>query len=234
MRRRLKWVVAGVVGLAVLIPLGTFVFVHVVEGSTPARLSLSSIPATTGASATDPVTGTAAGDLTGAWRPTSASQVGYRVKEILFGQSHVAVGRTNKVSGTLAISGDTVTGVDLSVDMASVASDQDRRDNQFRGRIMDVATYPTAMFKLAAPIRVPSTAGSTTVALKATGTLTLHGTTKRVTIDLEARRNGATIEVNGLVPITFADWGIPNPSFGPISTDDHGELELLVVFARAV
>ena len=69
--------------------------------------------------------------------------------------------------------------------------------------------------------------------MKATGTLTLHGTTKPVTIDLEARRNGTTIEVNGLVPITFADWAIPNPSFGPISMDDHGELELLVVFARA-
>src|SRR5438477_119581 len=102
MRTRLRWVLAGVVGLALLIPLGTYVFIHFVEGSTPARLSLSSTPSTTGASTS------ATGDVKGTWRPTSASQVGYRVKEILFGQSHVAVGRTNRVSGTLAIDGDTV------------------------------------------------------------------------------------------------------------------------------
>jgi len=232
MRKRLRWVLGGVVALALLIPLGTFVFIHFVEGSTPARLSLSSAPATTDPSSRA-TTGTATGDVAGTWRPTSASQVGYRIKEILFGQSHVAVGRTNRVSGSLVIAGDTVTGVDLGVDMASVASDQDRRDNQFRGRIMDVATYPTATFKLTSPIRLPSGAGSATVTVKAGGALPLHGTTKQVTVELKARRNGDTIEVNGLVPITFADWGIPNPSFGPISTDDHGELELLVVFARA-
>ena len=225
MRNRVKWGVGVVVGLALLIPLGTFVFIHFVEGTTPARLSLSSTRATSSSAA--------AGDLTGTWRPTRASQVGYRVKEILFGQSHVAVGRTSQVSGTLVIDGDTVNGVDLRVDMASVASDQDRRDNQFRGRIMDVATYPTATFKLAAPIHLPSTSDSAAITVRATGALTLHGTTKHVTVDLKARRNGATIEVNGLIPITFVDWGIANPSFGPISTDDHGELELLVVFARA-
>ena len=41
------------------------------------------------------------------------------------------------------------------------------------------------------------------------------------------------LEVNGTIPITFDDWGIPNPSFGPISTENHGEIELLVVFERA-
>ena len=48
---------------------------------------------------------------------------------------------------------------------------------------------------------------------------------------LKARRNGANIEVNGTIPITFAEWNIPNPSFGPAETEDHGELEFLLVFA---
>jgi hypothetical protein len=30
----------------------------------------------------------------------------------------------------------------------------------------------------------------------------------------------------------FADYNIPNPTFGPVSTDDHGVLELLVVFQK--
>lgn len=40
------------------------------------------------------------------------------------------------------------------VDMAGVASDESRRDNPFRGRIMDVATHPTATFFLDAPLDV--------------------------------------------------------------------------------
>jgi polyisoprenoid-binding protein YceI len=50
------------------------------------------------------------------------------------------------VDGKLVISGRTVTAADVIVDMTTVPSDEDRRDNQFRGRIMNVATYPTATF----------------------------------------------------------------------------------------
>jgi len=220
--RTLKLVVGAVVGLAVLVSAGTFVYIHFIDGDAPKRLSLSTT-ATTAVSSDDPLDGT--------WRPTSASQVGYRVKEVLFGQDNEAVGRTNKVSGTMVMTGTTVTSVDLTVDMASVTSDQSRRDNQFRGRIMDVSSFPTATFKLAKPIQLPTASGAVTV--PASGDLTLRGTSKPVTVDLKARRNGSHIEVNGTIPITFDEWGIPSPSFGPVTTQDHGELELLVVFAKA-
>jgi len=39
-----------------------------------------------------------AGPVSGAWTVTTGSQAGYRVQEILFGQSHTAVGRTSKVT----------------------------------------------------------------------------------------------------------------------------------------
>jgi hypothetical protein len=47
-----------------------------------------------------------------------------------------------------------------------------------------------------------------------------------------AQRNGDQLEINGSLDIQFADWGIPNPSIGPISTEDHGVLELLIILAR--
>ncbi len=37
----------------------------------------------------------------------------------------------------------------------------------------------------------------------------------------------------GSIPITFADWNIANPSFGPVSTDDNGVLEFALNFGRA-
>jgi hypothetical protein len=56
--------------------------------------------------------------------------------------------------------------------------------------------------------------------------------TNAVTVDLLARRNGATIEVNGTIPITFADYDIANPSGGPAQVGDDGEIEFLLVLTR--
>jgi polyisoprenoid-binding protein YceI len=191
-----------------------------------------------GAAATSSTTGAAgasteAAGVDGTWKATSGSEAGYRVQEVLLGRNAEAAGRPDDVTGQLVIEGTQVTAATVTVDMTTVASDSDRRDNQFRGRIMNVATYPTSTFKLAQPIDLgdlPDDGEQITV--PATGELALRGTTKTVTIDLVARRNGANIEVNGTVPVVFAEWSIPNPSFGPVSTEDHGELELLVVFAR--
>jgi hypothetical protein len=44
---------------------------------------------------------------------------------------------------------------------------------------------------------------------------------------------GSSIQVVGSIPITFADWNIPNPSFGPVSTEDHGVLEFSLTFIHA-
>ena len=69
--------------------------------------------------------------------------------------------------------------------------------------------------------------------VKATGDLTLRGKTKSVTFDIVAQRNGAAIETNGTIPVTFADYGIPAPSFGPAEVGDSGELVFLVNFQPA-
>jgi polyisoprenoid-binding protein YceI len=134
----------------------------------------------------------------------------------------------------MTISGQAVTAGAFTVQLANVASDEGRRDNQFRGRIMDVANHPTATFELGRPIELGTLPGDgETVRVDAVGDLTLRGTTKTVTVPLEAKRSGATIEVAGSFEVVFADWGIPNPSFGPAQVGDVGELEFLLVLARA-
>jgi hypothetical protein len=54
-----------------------------------------------------------------------------------------------------------------------------------------------------------------------------------VTVDVTARRAGGTIAVNGTIPVVFADYGIPDPSFGPAQVEDHGEIEFLVNFTKS-
>ena len=66
--------------------------------------------------------------------------------------------------------------------------------------------------------------------MHATGNLTLHGKTNPVTVALTARRTGNTIKVAGSIPVTFADYGIANPSQSFVTTQDHGTVEFLLAF----
>lgn len=226
MNRALRWVIGIVVVLALAITGGTYAYIHWFSDDAPERLSLEQ-------KATSETTVALSGGLDGTWAPhASSSQVGYRVDEVLFGQRKAAVGRTSDVTGTMVISGTTVSKVELTADMTTVASDEDRRDRQFHGRIMDTARFPTATFRLTSPITLPP-GDATAASVDVTGELTAHGTTKTVTFPLSARRTGGTIEVQGTIPIVFADYGIPNPSFGPVTTEDHGELEFLVAFTKS-
>lgn len=170
----------------------------------------------------------------GSWTVSEGSQAGYRVKEILFGQDTTAVGRTSKVTGTVAIAGTKITSGTVTVDMASVATDKSGRDEQFRNRIMSVSEFPTATFAITEPVdfgSVPAAGQKTTV--KAAGQLTLRGQRKPVNVDLGVVRNASDIQVQTSIPVAFADYGIPNPSIPGISTEDHGVVEVLVVLKKA-
>jgi polyisoprenoid-binding protein YceI len=206
-----------------------FVYIHFIEGPAPAPLGLG---ATASPGAAGSGQATADTPLAGPWTVTTGSRAGYRVNEVLAGQNNVAVGRTSSVAGHLTLSRTAVTAGGFTVRMATIRSD---RDAQFDGRIMDVATYPTGTFTLTRAISlapVPVTGKIRTY--HATGNLTLHGHTRQVTFGLSAERTATQIRVSGSIPITFADWDIPNPSFaGFVTTDNHGALEFLLVFRRA-
>ena len=229
--RRTRWLLIVPAALIVLAVGGSWLYLNVIQDDPPERLRLeSSATATTTPATTDPSSSTT---VDGTWEPTSGSQLGYRVKEILFGQSATAVGRTGDVTGKLVISGSSVSSGSFTADMTTVSSDQSRRDNQFRGRIMDVESHPTATFALTEPIDLGSVpAVGATINATAKGNLTLRGTTKPVTVTVHARLSAGKIQITGSIPVVFADYDIPNPSFGPADTEDHGEVEFLLVLAK--
>jgi polyisoprenoid-binding protein YceI len=239
-RHWLRWLITAIVIVVVLAVAGPFVYIHFFNGSTPAALSLTpsgsaSASAGSSASSTPAATTAASGSVAGTWNAGSGSVVGYRVNEVLVGQSTTAVGRTTSVTGHLAIAGTTATAASFTVQMATVHSDKSERDGQFDNRIMDVAKYPTGTFSLTSPIDLaPLPATGVIKSYTAHGKLTLHGTTRAVTFTLTAERKGANIEVAGDIPVLFADYNIQNPSVGGfVTTQDHGLLEFLLVFSKA-
>ena len=234
LKRRWKWLLLIVpVSLVVLVSAGTFVYIHFIAPDPAPKLTFSTATTASASSdAGDPAL-TAAGAIDGTWKVVDGSKVQYRIKETLNGQSNEATGDDTAITGQLAIGGTTVSSASFSVDMKEFSSDEAQRDGQFQNRIMNTSKFPTATFELTAPIELTAIPDDLVqVTVKATGELTLHGTTKTVTFDLLARRNGARIEVNGTIPVTFSDYGINNPSGGPASVGNNGDLEFLLVLTK--
>jgi polyisoprenoid-binding protein YceI len=243
-RRWIKWLVGAAAVLVVLVVGGPFVYIHFISGKAPAPFSVRSAASATpssaasgqsgGAGTTAGTTAGAAKSVAGTWNVARGSQVGYRVKEVLFGQDNIAVGRTSDIAGHLTIRDTTVTAGSFTVQMATIKSDQAERDVQFNGRIMDTSAFPTGKLTLTRPISfAPLPAVGSAKTYTADGNLTLHGSTRPVTFQLTAERTKTGIEASGSIPVLFSKWGIGNPSFGPISTQNHGLLEFLLALRKA-
>lgn len=262
MTTRKKRLIAAIGALAVLVVGAIIVYFAFIKSDAPPPLTLDSVATTTtvassgssgrAASTTTaaPATGatgsasttTAAGaasvsNVDGTWKITNASQVGYRVVEDLVGglANNVAVGRTSEVTGTVTIAGTKATAVSATADLRKLTSDSSRRDGQVQTRILNTAQFPTTTFALTAPIdfgSVPTVGADGKTS--ATGDLTIHGVTKRVTFDVTYRLVSATeIRMAGSVAIVWADYGIPSPTFaGVANVRDNGQMEFVLVATR--
>jgi polyisoprenoid-binding protein YceI len=257
-KRWITWVVIGGVAAVALFLAAIFVYANFVNDSpdaldetdlsdalvvttapSPDETTATSAPSTATSTATSapPAGGEASSTperFDGDWVPTTASEFGYRVDEVLAGVNATAVGRSNEIEGLLTIDGTTATVVGVTVLVENITSDDTRRDNQFRGRIMNADEFPTAEFRITEPIdfgRIP--VGDEQVTATATGELTLRGVTNTVTFDVTAQTTGGRIGVLGSIPVLFEDYGIENPSFGVVSTEDVGLVEFVLVFERA-
>ena len=228
MKSIVRKVVAALIVLALLAVAGPWVYINLIKDDAPDALTLQPAVTTTAGEVQQPTNAT-----DGEWAVVADSVVGYRVKEILFGQDTEGVGRTSAVTGSLVIANNEVTSAEFSVDMTTIKSDSSRRDRQVNNRILDTATFPTATFALNDPIALtPEALAGSDFTANTTGTLTLRGVTKTVPVALTARLVDNVIEVNGSIEIVFAEWQIPDPSVSAIVVEDRGLLEFLIRFSR--
>jgi polyisoprenoid-binding protein YceI len=178
------------------------------------------------------------GSLEGQWMVESAQEatfVGYRINEVLttIGDFEV-VGRTSDVVGTLTIDGQTVVAAEFTVDVATLTTDQDRRDKEMREQSMETDLFPEATFVLTDSIELEGVPGEGEVIdLNVVGDLTMHGVTQLVEIPMDAQVVGGLIVVVGQLDILLSDYGIDAPEAAIVaSIEDAGVLEFSLVFAR--
>lgn len=255
-RRLLTRLVVGALALAALVVGGAWIYATFIndapeefgvadldnrlsETSTTEKPSTTATPETTLANdsevAESPATSTTSlsNDLQQTWTIVEGSEVGYRVAEVLFGIDTEGVGRTESVTGSIALDGTSIVSAEFSVDVASMRSDDGRRDGQFRGRIMETNEFPTASFGLTQPVDlgVSATEGAT-VATTISGELTMHGVTNPVSFDISAKVEGGRLGVIGSIPVVFTDYDIVDPSISGIKVEPEGLIEFVLIFSQ--
>lgn len=239
-------VVAGAAGAYLLFLRGDNVAPLALPSSNPsAAAGASATTGSAGQSAAVPSSAASGGvidtaNIPGTWTISADSVVGYRVRERLASLSadSDAVGRTNAITGsvTVAAAGQelTVSAASFSVDMTTIVSDKQMRDNRLRRDGIQTDTFLTSTFTLTEPVTVPGTIGSgAQVDVTLHGDLTLHGVTRTVDIPAKAQLSGGLIQIAGSLTFPLGDYAISAPNIaGFVSVEENGTLEFLVNLAK--
>ena len=214
-----RWILASLVVtiLLVVVAIGSFI-----KTSAPSPLVL---PPATASTRVGPVAGT--------WGIAAGSVAGFRVQQSAVGVSNDSVGRTNAITGTIVATDREVTSATFRIDLTTIKVGG-KTAPQFEASL-DTQGNPSATFALTQPMTL-SSAFTSGVTLKgrATGQLSMHGTSHLVTFAISGNRNGAALQFAGSTPIAFSDWGIKQPQgYGFLgSLSNHGVAEVLVVLQQ--
>ena len=162
MKRRTKAAIGVAIVLVIALVAGGFALWQVLGGAAPPPVALNSVSTSAGPTASSSASGSLDGTWTidgtsGSLAEGTSSFAGYRVKEELAGTgANTAVGRTQKVSGSMTIDGTAITAMEVTVDMTTLQSDDSRRDERLRTDGLQTDEFPTATFTLTQPIEVGS------------------------------------------------------------------------------
>ncbi len=160
---------------------------------------------------------------------TEESEATYTVREKLANlpSESDAVGRTKSLSGTVRLDGVST----VTVDLSTLTSDQERRDNFIRNNIFQ--TDPIAEFTVEQLPGLPSEyQEGETVTSTVTGRMKIRGVERDLTFEVEARLRGGTLEILGKTDFTWADFEIDPPNTPLVTVQDNVHLEVLIIARR--
>lgn len=177
--------------------------------------------------------GSASGDTVTLVTVPGKNTARYRVREQLAGVSlpSDAVGSTQEISGTIVgkLDGSIVSSLSkFSVDMRTLKSDQDQRDNFLRRSVLQTDRYPFATFvptqAPGLPLTLPADGN---VNFKLIGDLTVRDVTKSVTWDVQGKVVGGEAIGTAKTNFNFAYLNLTIPSVARVlSIVDNIQLEL--------
>jgi polyisoprenoid-binding protein YceI len=147
----------------------------------------------------------------------TGNEARYRVREQLVGRDlqNDAIGATKDITGRLVVESNGTVIRDSSrivVKVATLKSDQSRRDGFLQRRTLETAKYPDVTLVPAtfAGITSPIPAG-TSATFSLVGDLTIHGVTRPTTWHVTARSDGSAVVGTATTAFTFKDFALDQP-----------------------
>ncbi len=147
----------------------------------------------------------------------TGNEARYRVREQLVGKDlpNDVIGATKDISGRLLVepTGRVITDSSkIVVQVATLKTDQTRRDNYLRRRTLETDKYPTVELvpTTFAGITSPIPAGASRT-FTLTGNMTIHGVTRPTTWNVTARADGRDVVGTATTAFTFKDFSLEQP-----------------------
>jgi len=169
----------------------------------------------------------------------AGNEARYIVNEQLAGRPlrNDAVGATTAVTGQLLLDGRGRFVADssaLTIDLTTLKTDQERRDNYVRRRTLQVEQFPTAVLVprelRGLPWPLPASGQHT---FQLVGDLTLHGVTRPSVWDVTGTFNGNRLTGTARTQFKFADFNMEIPRLAfVLSVQDSIRLEYDFAFER--
>jgi polyisoprenoid-binding protein YceI len=149
-----------------------------------------------------------------------------------------AVGTTEGITGALVVNpdGSFDPSSKLTVDLRTLSSDQQNRDNFIQGRTLETEKFPYLELvpKSAVGLPAPLPAGQQS-GFRLVSDMTMHGVTKEVTWTVVATFSNTGVAGRATTTVDFATFNLTKPSIARLmSVDDKIGLEVEFRFNRTV
>src|SRR6266571_1732043 len=148
-----------------------------------------------------------------------------------------AIGTTHSVRGSFKIrtgASPLVASMNITVDLSTLQSDAQRRDNFIKQNSLQTDTYPNATFVSVSTQGLPSSyADGQTVHFQLTGNLTMHGKTNKEIFDVQGKVVGNTITGTATSTMYMTDFGIQPPNLANIAIAQNKVVVTLTFTAKS-
>ena len=148
-----------------------------------------------------------------------------------------AVGTTHSVQGSFHIrTGDAplVNNVNITVDLRTLQTDSQMRDNYVRQNWLQSNTYPYATFVSVSTQGLPATyTEGQPIHFQLIGNLTIHNTTNKATFDVQGKVANNEITGKATSTVYMTDYGIQPPNLANIAIAQNKVLITITFTAKA-
>lgn len=132
-----------------------------------------------------------------------------------------AIGTTHSVQGSFQIRTSTsplVVAMNIKVDLSTLQSDSQMRDNYVRRHALETDTYPMATFVSTETQGLPTSySDGQTVHFQLIGNMTMHGKTNKEVFDVQGKVVGNTVTGTATTTLYMTDFGIQPPNLANIA-----------------